>query len=93
MVEKYAKKVSSAAIASRVIVIDGKVRQMFPPSGQRFVIRVNDTEISAKIDKISRIYLSTKIFEILKIKSNDILIFTKLDEGTFSVSKTDARAQ
>jgi len=88
MVEKYTKKLESAAIASRLITIDRQHKHMFPPPGQRFTLKVDDAETSAKIDKQSRLYLSKKILETLKIVPKDILIFTKLENGTFSVSKT-----
>jgi hypothetical protein len=85
MAEVYVRRLNPTEVDRHYIFIDVDHRKMFPPPGKRFKIRVNAHEIEAKVDKFYRVHISMKVKGTLNIKENNVVIFTKNPDGTYSL--------
>lgn len=85
MAEEYVKKLSPAEVERHYVLIRVNHRRMFPPSDKRFIIKVGTREIDAKVDKFNRIYINIKVKDVLNIRENNVVIFTKNPDGTYSL--------
>jgi DNA-binding transcriptional regulator/RsmH inhibitor MraZ len=61
---------------------------MFPPPGTYFKMFVKNRVIDVKIDNYNRIYVGSNVRDLLNFETNNIIVLTKNQDGTFSLSST-----